>query len=437
MKQSIYNMFIDTGHDSEKIIYNTYSTALSVLNREFEYVYENIGELDMDDNENLEKVMLLKDNGYVVDDDIDEFNRICVEERLSRYNKETLDLTIAPTLSCNMDCPYCYEDKKAKFMSSEVIDKLIDFVKNKINNSKLKKVNVVWYGGEPLLCVDIIKKISAELITICNNNSIKYASGIVTNGVLLNKEVAEILVKECSITSAQITIDGLKETHNKRRRLKNGEDSFSRIIDNIENIKDILKVSIRVNVDKSNSDELDRLIDFLIDIQNWGNKVEIYFAPIVMKGTDVCAVDANSCISSSEFGIVEGKLLHKMYNKGAKNSIRLLSPNRKLSFCTAIGMNSFVIDPDGLLYPCWDYIGIPEKSVGKIMNRIDISNEYSKWLLLDIPEECKECNLVPLCKGGCPSARLLNQNKPYCDHKVMSIKDKLKISYNDFKLAYK
>lgn len=80
-----------------------------------------------------------------------------------------------------------------------------------------------------------------------------------------------------------------------------------------------------------------------------------------------------------------------------------------------------------------NFIGIKEKSIGNINEPLAITEEYSKWLLLDIPKECKLCKLLPLCKGGCPSARLDNYKKPSCYPLLMSLEEKLKIVYEDFK----
>lgn len=425
---------IKTEFDYEHIIYNTYSGALGILDKELKEIYDNIEILKPSFNKDIQnKILALETNGFIVKDTIDEFARVCIDERMNRYNKDTLDLIIAPTMICNMKCPYCYEDQKPKIMSQEIKTKLIKFVENRIKENNFKNCSVTWYGGEPLLEIGIIRELSKQLINICNDNSINYTSTIVTNGVLLNRNTAQILTSECKIKCAQITIDGLKEVHNKRRILKNGNDSFDVLIDNIDSVKDLIKVLIRINIDKENADEIDKLVDYFIDNNNWGNKVEIYFYPIVSKGTDACNVDINNCLSAKDFGYMESKLLRKMYNKGAKNSIHVLYPKRTLAFCAALCTNSFVIDPEGLLYSCWDFIGIKEKSIGSLDDEIYLNKEHSKWLLLDIPNECKACNLVPLCKGGCPSARLANGNKPLCDPRNMSLREKLKITYDDFK----
>lgn len=436
MKSSNYNILIERMTDnnqSEYIIYNTYSTSIAILDSEFYNIYTNIDKIDLNDLNIQKKVKVLKDNGFIIDDKIDEFSRICIEDRINRYSKKSLDLTIAPTLACNMNCVYCYEEKKFIRMNKEVTNNLINFIENLIKNCNYETCSVKWYGGEPLLESEIIKSLSIDLIQLCEKYSIKYTATIITNGVLLNRDMATMLKETCNITSAQITIDGLKDTHNNNRPIKNGQDSFTTIINNICSIKDILKIFIRVNIDNDNKNELDALINYLIDDMKLKNEVTIYPYPIVAKNTTACDVDISKCITAKAFGIIESDFIRKLYNKGAKNSISMLTQSRSASFCTSICSNSFVIDPEGFLYPCWDFIGIKDKSIGNINEPLAITEEYSKWLLLDIPKECKLCKLLPLCKGGCPSARLDNYKKPNCYPLLMSLEEKLKIVYEDFK----
>lgn len=431
LKHSKYNI-IKNENGGNYIIYNTYSTALAILDSDLKNIYDNISSNLININD--EKINFLKDNGFIIDESVDEFSRVCTEERLNRYDKSILNLTIAPTLACNMNCPYCFEENSPKIMDNNTVATLINFIESKIKTDPIKLINVTWYGGEPLLQPLIIKEISTNLIDLCNKNSIKYSAAMISNGILLDYKMAKMLKNDCNVTHVQITVDGLEKIHNERRKLKNNKNSFQIIINNIDEIKDFLKVIVRINIDRNNMNEIDSLIDFLIDDKNLGNKVNIYFSPIVSKDTSACNVNLNSCLGYEEFGLFESKMIRKLYSKSAKDSIHILYPKRVSTFCTAISTNSFVIDPEGFLYSCWDYIGIKEKSIGSIFSKLNINlnKEQCNWLLLNIPDECNECKLLPLCQGGCPSKRLSTNNKPACDPRLISLNEKLQIIYDDF-----
>ena len=67
----------------------------------------------------------------------------------AKFSKRIFRLTIAPTLDCNFDCPYCYENRRNGKMSEEVQDALIDFIQNSVT-SETSVMDISWYGGEPL-----------------------------------------------------------------------------------------------------------------------------------------------------------------------------------------------------------------------------------------------------------------------------------------------
>src|SRR5690606_23118219 len=98
---------------------------------------------------------------------IDELSSIKLNRAKSKYHDNSLSLTIAPTLDCNMCCPYCYEDKNKTVMSEEIQNKLIDFVERHLKDyPNIESFTVTWYGGEPLLQKEIVYNLSRELIKL-------------------------------------------------------------------------------------------------------------------------------------------------------------------------------------------------------------------------------------------------------------------------------
>ena len=94
-----------------------------------------------------------------------------------------------------------------------------------------------------------------------------YEAFIITNGYLMNSEVVQAF-KRYKVKGVQITIDGLEETHNQRRPHCTNKDSFQVIIKNLTTLFEEypeVRVSLRVNVDKSNEDEYHELYHFLKD----------------------------------------------------------------------------------------------------------------------------------------------------------------------------
>lgn len=168
----------------------------------------------------------------------------------SQTSTESMSLTIAPTLNCNFRCSYCYEKKSRNnyMMKEELIEKIFDFAKDR------KKLEIAWYGGEPLLSLDFIRKFN----DVAKDKNIELSQSIVTNGYLLSEDVVKFF-HEINIKSMQITLDGNQESHNERRPHISNPDSYTRIIDNLDVLFNYCRqnfyfpsVLIRVNIDKTN-----------------------------------------------------------------------------------------------------------------------------------------------------------------------------------------
>lgn len=143
--------------------------------------------------ESREIIEQLHSLGFLIDGDIDELELIELRRNLTRYNNKSLYVTIGPTLSCNMRCPYCFESEQNGSMTSETADKLIKFIQDQIITENITSVRISWYGGEPLLEMERISQISNALIPFCDKREVMYNAEITTNGYLINK-------RECATT---------------------------------------------------------------------------------------------------------------------------------------------------------------------------------------------------------------------------------------------
>lgn len=432
LKPSNYNIVIDELEQDKKLLFNSYTCAYGIADKKAQETLKNIQTIAFESlsDEDKDQIETMKKMGFLVlDDGIDEWDLLQLEQHRQRYAGKHLALTIAPTLDCNMACPYCYEERQNAAMSQEVQNSIVELAKNKIKENKIKSIYVSWYGGEPTLELDTIVNLSKQLITLCEENDVTYFSDIVTNGYLLDAKMAEML-KECKVSRAQITVDGLKETHNARRILRSGEKSFDTIIKNIDEIKDFLTVNIRVNVDMHNVTQIDELSKFFLQDKGWKENPSFYLAPVESL-TENCKANGSECYTSSEFLLMHTNSIRKIYEAGNHNIAKWIYPHPRAVGCSGIGYGYFVIDPNGKLYSCWSDIGNEEKSTGTLLPNGEVSEtrEYLRWLTLETPEKCKACKLLPICQSGCPYKRMQNQNNPTCSHQTLSYKANLKLAY--------
>lgn len=170
MKQSNYNL-----HKREKeahIIYNTMSGGVLSLNNEYSKKFDEVIKNESDEYSDL--IDELKKGQMLIQSNIDEFKYLKYAFNENRFNNKILSLTIAPTLDCNFRCPYCYEKGvENSYMNDETQVELLEFIKHNIEDRKM--LSICWYGGEPLLSIDIIEKLTAKIKAIIPD-SCKYVA---------------------------------------------------------------------------------------------------------------------------------------------------------------------------------------------------------------------------------------------------------------------
>lgn len=428
--KSRYNIEIETLADGQKLMYNSRTNFLGLMDIKSQELFNKIEAINsktLEDQDSKEKIETFINYGFTINSDIDELKMLELQDNIRRYSNKDLSLTIAPTMDCNMACFYCYETRNQKVMSKETQDDIMEFIKNYTNYNRSEKVDVTWYGGEPLLEKEIIYSFSERIIEFCNEKDIDYSAAIITNGTLLDREAAEKLA-EYKVKFAQITIDGLPETHNNRRNLISGEKGFDVIVNNIDNIKDILDIQIRINVDNKNKSEVPKLINYFIDEKDWGENPSFYVSPVV-DYTNCASYD--SCISKNDYKDIEIKVIERYKEKSEKIAKNFIYPRLRSNYCSALNMGSYVIAPDGYLYTCWNEIDIVERNVGHIKKYSNLSHEHIKWLIRDLESKCIECKYLPVCQGGCPLNYILH-GEAKCPEFIYSLKDKMKLAYKGY-----
>lgn len=425
-KKSFYNLEVENFEDGKTLIYNSLTSAIGLMDNNGSRLYDDIENIVIDnitDEKEKEILKTLSDNGFIVEKNLDEFKLYKAIGLTKRFNNTAFILTIATTLDCNMACPYCYEEHKKVYMSEKVGDKILEFIEQRFKSVKTEYLDVTWYGGEPLLNIDIIKYLSEKIIVLCEKEKIKYSSYIVTNGVLLNEDIAKTL-KECSVSGAQITIDGPKEINDVRRLLLDGSSSFDIISENIKKAKNYLDITVRCNIDKTNVDSINYLDNYF---KNLG--VVMYVAPVT-KLTEVCHAKTDECFSSYEFKDIEMQVLKDKIHESSEH-LRFIVPTVKTLGCGGISNSAYVIDPDGNLLKCWNHIGNSSKVVGNVESGEIYNHVNNEWLSYDIHEKCVKCKFLPACGGGCPDITI-EKGTPHCNHSKFNSNERVKLIYEKY-----
>ncbi|MDD5394244.1 MAG: TIGR04463 family radical SAM/SPASM RiPP maturase [Thiothrix sp.] len=387
--------------DGRELAYNGMSGALAVWEPAEAQVFQDIAQgRETTDSRTAAELFY---GGYLVTPETDELELLHGQYRLHRFNRRTLVLTVAPTLACNFACDYCFQgqDKPIETMGQTVQDAVVDFVL-KLSH-ELNHVHIAWYGGEPLLRMNVIEALSDRFMAVCDERNIQYDAMAVTNGYRLTLAVAQTLVKK-RVKTVQVTLDGNQVYHDSRRFLLSGGNTFDKIIKNLKEVvtHTPLKINIRVNIDHRNSTGVFQLLDVLAaeGLANQQN-FRLYFAPIEAMTVGCHSVEG-ACMSKSDYGQLETRIYRYAFDKGLTG---LPYPPRFHGSCGAIRPSSFIVIPSGDIHKCWDTVTYPQHAIGSIfdMDKAIRSEKTMRWLSWSPfnNDACRNCKLLPNCAGAC------------------------------------
>jgi uncharacterized protein len=420
--------------DNGLIIFNSYTGAITYFSEEEkEAVLSSLKRAGTDILEN-EFQKDLYHNGFLVSSNVDEKRRAQFLHQ-SLHRTDIMHLVLLPTEACNFRCTYCYETFERGKMNRNTINGLKAFVQEKATN--LSNLHVSWFGGEPLISLDIIEELSNSFLSTAKENNIHYSCDLVTNGYLLTKDVFQKLLS-WNITQFMITIDGVGEVHDSRRHLVGGGNSFDKIINNLNAIKSItdsFEITIRTNFDESNLQETSKLTEFLKEHFADDKRFGIMFRPVGRwggKNDDDLPVCSRTMANKKIW-----ELTDEAVTKGLSMSPMIMeSLMPSASVCYASKPHSLVVGSDGQLYKCTISLNEDFNKVGKIHEDGNFELDYDKiasWVTSgeETDEVCQSCFYRPACQGNhCPLYRMRTGERP-CPYEKRYIKKVLNLIWKN------
>lgn len=408
MKFSCFNVW--SWYDHGLILFNTLTCALATFEGadadklQAALAQNTVGKVP---GEFLEA---MTEDGYITDDDAvetDAIRKTC-DERRSRTDEYSICVIL--TMACNFKCSYCFEKHRDEFLSRHEADK-VRLMFQKLCD-KAKRVDVDWFGGEPLISFKALRAMNDEFMAIAQKSGVKYQHSITTNGYSLTKEIIDYL-SSTPLSLLTITLDGPPDTHNVSRPLRGGGQTFWTILENIKAAVGAgIKVSIRINLTTLNMDRVYELYRIL-EANGLKNKVEINIQAVVSSSANPCE---EVCLSGSDFA----RKAMSIYKKAALDGWIVLPPteNMKASgFCVGEYPNRFITDLNGNLYRCGQMfetgcVGTLGND-GSLQLNQSINDAWVNKNPLDFPE-CRECSVLPICMGGCNMKRYTMPGSDYC-----------------------
>ena len=361
---------------------------------------------DADIEECYAQVAELADEGSLFAPDSFEPMAGKLKERTAGVIK-ALCLHVAHT--CNLNCSYCFASQgkyhgERALMSFEVGKRALDFL---IENSGTRRnLEVDFFGGEPLMNFDVVKKLVKYARSIEKEKGKNFRFTLTTNGVLVDDDVIDFANKEMS--NVVLSLDGRKEVHDRYRVDYQGRGSYDTIVPKFQKFvkaRGGKNYYMRGTFTHANP-------DFLEDIKTMLNLgfTELSMEPVVAaEGDEAALTEEDKPVVMKQYEELaelmlkrdkEGKpftFYHYMIDLAGGPCIY-----KRISGCGS-GTEYMAVTPWGDLYPCHQFVGDEKFKLGDIWHGVEnkeIQNEFASCNVY-ARSECRDCWARLYCSGGC------------------------------------
>ena len=310
---------------------------------------------------------------------------------------------------CNLACKYCFAEEgeyhgRRALMSFEVGKKALDFLI--ANSGNRKNLEVDFFGGEPLMNWDVVKKLVVYGRSKEKEYNKNFRFTMTTNGVLLNDEIMEFCNREMS--NVVLSLDGRKEVNDRMRPFRNGKGSYELIVPKFQKfakLRGSKDYYIRGTFTRNNMDFAKDVLEFA-DLGFKSMSIE----PVVAQPEEDYSIrqeDIPQILEEYDKLAVEYIKRHKEgngFNFFHFNVDLTQGPcvAKRLSGCGS-GTEYLAVTPWGDFYPCHQFVGEEEFLLGnvdtgvtnlKVRDEFKLCNVYAK-------DKCRDCFARFYCSGGC------------------------------------
>jgi putative peptide-modifying radical SAM enzyme len=306
------------------------------------------------------------------------------------------------TTECNLQCRYCFgeavEDVGADFSGFEVdysLPKRIGYDVGLLREfcGRDSECVLTFYGGEPLLCVDDIKRIM---------DSVKAKHFMVqTNGLLLDRLGSSYVNRFHTIL---VSVDGEEDLTDFYR----GKGTFRRVIDNLRFIRrNGFEGELIARMTVMEQTDIYRQVVWLLDNEEFPFSSVHWQLNAGFWGNDFARRDFRRWSEESynpgirrlvKFWVdcmeEDGVVLRLYPFLGIANSI-LFDEEKSFLRCGG-GWINYAIQTDGYIVPCPTMWGMKDYYLGHIS-----SAEPLKLRQVFVGEPCTKCEICNVCGGRC------------------------------------
>lgn len=290
--------------------------------------------------------------------------------QLQCFRSNFLQLIILPTEACNFRCTYCYETFEHKKMPRSVVTGVKSLIDRR--GGDLDELQIDWFGGEPLLALDVVTDICGHAVKVAKSNGFHFSSEMTTNGYFLDRK-RFLTCLEHGIRSFQISFDGDEQVHNLSRKLASGAGTFDRIWANVMATKELsadFTILLRLHYTHENFLSVAEFARRINDVLGGDSRFQFFFKNIVRLGGP--NDESITLFSEQERKDIEAYLWE---TSGLDPS----SDSDDDYVCYAAKGNSLLIRSTGRLAKCTVALTDDFNDIGSIKENGDICIDQSKF----------------------------------------------------------
>lgn len=369
---------------------------------------------------------------------------------LKELGSTTRNLSLDMTEGCSLRCKYCFQDfnggkkREERKLTEEIMKQQVDWLFKDETSGTVEEVNQAGglsfepWGGEPFHNFEMIKKTYEYFVQKSQETGKKIGHiGGTSNGVEWTEENLK-WCQERNITWL-LSLDGIKEIHDKYRVTPTGQGSFDIIDKNIDLYKKIYgrAPSVRMSLHPDYIPYIKKSYEYIfgkgindyffspVFEQNWTEDsykeleeqlVELYEQIIVNYKNGFPRVQNKFVDDMIHYILEQERRGLNPDNLGEINDKSLHSLSRGMHLPKPCGQGTtyFGISVDGQIYVChrFNKHGFePDKypfekrfgwlgNVWEDIHNIELFNELKEWDVDDI-EKCKTCKFKYYDKGSC------------------------------------
>ncbi|MEZ5072200.1 MAG: radical SAM protein [Bacteroidales bacterium] len=409
MEYSKHNLFSRIAGSDEYFLINPLSRQADILDAEEANAYRE-GRARSDPE--------YARKGYVVDpEEEDRRYRQAYLDFLDERDKEEVQLFFAPWYACNFNCSYCFQDEydpgRGK-LDRDVVDAFYAYVDREFAG---RRVYLTLFGGEPLLGSQVHRESIRTLLDGARARNLDVA--LVTNGYHLADSLD--LFEGVRVREVQVTLDGTREVHDKRRMRKDGSGSFDRIVEGVDAaLSRGIPVNLRAVVDRDNLWDLPALAQFAED-RGWNRHP--LFKTALGRNYELhhCQTNRGRLFSRIElyaelYALVKEHPGILDFHKPAFSIARYLfeqgeMPGPLFDSCSGT-KTEWAFDFQGNIYACTATVGNAGDALGTFYPRVERNEDaIEAWEDRDVMAigQCRDCSLQLACGGGCAAVARTNQ----------------------------